>query len=297
MTKRLVWFGLIIALSATACSSGGSPSAKLRIVATTTIVGDIVRAVAGDKADVTVLLAPGVDPHEYQPVPSDVQALAQAKIVFANGAGLEPWLPDLIESAGTTARSLSDGLSLRTVEEDGVTEDDPHVWFDVANAIHFAGQIRDALIAVDAANADVYRANADAYIGQLKELDAWIVAQVGTLPPQNRLLVTNHDTFGYFAARYGFTVLGTVFPAAGAAASPSAQQVSELIQSIQRAGVRAVFTENTLNPDLANTIAQEAGVKVISELYTDALGPADSPAATYIDLMRFDVQTIVEALK
>jgi len=125
----------------------------------------------------------------------------------------------------------------------------------------------------------------------------WITAQIGTLPAEKRLLVTNHDTFGYFAGRYGFDVLGTVFPAAGADASPSPQQVASLIDTIRRAGVKAVFTENTLNPDLAATIAQEAGVKIVSQLYTDALGPPGSPAATYIGLMRYDVQTIVAALK
>lgn len=298
MIRRLVWLGLIGALTATACGVGsGNATGKPRVVATTTIVADIVRNVAGDRADVVALLAPGVDPHEYQPVPSDVQALAQAKVVFANGAGLEPWLPNLIESAGGKAQYLSDGLTLRTLDENGVAGADPHLWFDVTNAIHYAGRARDGLIAVDPENAETYRAHAEAYIVQLKDLDAWIVAQVAALPAENRRLVTNHDTFGYFAARYGFTVVGTIFPAAGAEASPSAQQTVDLIHTIRQAGVKAVFTENSLNPDLANTIAQEAGVKVVSELYTDALGPPDSRAATYIGLMRFDVQTIVDALK
>jgi ABC-type Zn uptake system ZnuABC Zn-binding protein ZnuA len=269
------------------------------VVATTTIIGDIAQHVAGDKIEVVTLLKPGVDPHEYDPVPSDLQAVAGAKVVFANGAGLETWLPKLMASAGSQIKvqNVSAGLPLRTLDEGGVTVDDPHLWFDVQNAIHYTEQIRDELIAIDPSNAEAYRSNADDYIGQLQDLDTWVNQQVNSLSIDQRLLVTNHDTFGYFAQRYSFKVLGTVFPTGGAEASPSAQQIAALVDTIKRSGVKAVFTENTLNPDLANTVAQEAGVKVIDELYTDSLGPAGSPAATYIDLMHFDVQTIVAALK
>jgi ABC-type Zn uptake system ZnuABC Zn-binding protein ZnuA len=300
MFAALARVGLIVALSVSACAGATAPgqSGRLRVVATTTIVGDIVRNVAGDRAEVTVLLAPGVDPHEYEPAPADVRAVSQAAIVFANGAGLEPWLARLMDSSGSSARvlALSDGLALKTLEQEGVVEDDPHVWLDAANAIHFAARARDELIESDPANAAAYRANAGAYAADLQELDAWIQSQVEALPTDARLLVTNHDTFGYFAARYGFTVIGAVFPAGGAQASPSAQDIADLIATIRAAGVKAVFTESTLNADLASTIAQEAGVSVVGVLYTDSLGPPDSPAATYIGLMRHNVQTIVEAL-
>ena len=293
--------GLLVALAVSACANAATPgpSDRLRIVATTTIVGDIVRNVAGAGVEVTVLLAPGVDPHEYEPAPADVRAVSQAAIVLANGAGLEPWLARLMDSSGGSARvlTLSNGLALRTLEGDGVAEDDPHVWLDVANAIHFAERARDGLIESDPANDTVYRANAERYVAELRELDAWIESQVEVLPAEARLLVTNHDTFGYFAARYGFTLVGTVFPAGGAEASPSAQDIAGLIGAIRAAGAKAVFTENTLNADLASVIAQEAGVSVVGTLYTDSLGPPDSPAATYIGLMRHNVQTIVEALK
>jgi len=305
MFKKLFALGAIVALIGTACAPAAGDSAqpgqeqKLRIVATTTIVGDIVRSVAGDAVEVTVLLAPGVDPHEYEPVPGDVRAVSQAALVFLNGAGLEPWLDGLLESAGgeTDLVALSDGLALRALEEDGLVETDPHVWLDVANAIHFAERARDALIAADPSKADTYRGSAEVTIRQLSDLDTWLMAQVDGLPAESRLLVTNHDTFGYFAARYGFTVVGTAFPTGGAQASPSAREIADLIAAIKASGVKAVFTETTLNPDLANTIGQEAGVKVVSGLYTDSLGPADSPAATYIGMMRHDVQAIVEALR
>ena len=300
MNKRLWLIVSLIGIVAAACGST-SPvtSGKLHVVATTTIIGDIARNIAGDKTDVITLLTPGVDPHEYEPVPADLQALSQAKIVFANGGGLEPWLPKIMQSAGSSIKiqTLTDGLTLRALNEGGATVTDPHVWFDVNNAIHFAEQIRDSLITLDPANADAYQTNAKNYIARLTDLDSSIKKQVEAIPPKQRLLVTNHDTFGYFAAQYGFKVVGTVFPAGGAEASPSAQQVVELINSIKASQVKAVFTENTLNPELANTIAQEAGVKVITQLYTDSLGPKDSPASTYIDLLQFDVKTIVEALK
>ena len=297
MIKKVIGIALVVVVLA-ACGASRI-SDKPRVVATTTIIGDITRNVAGDKADVVTLLKPGTDPHEYDPLPADVQALSDAKVVFANGAGLEPWLPKLLQSADPqiTVIDVSDGLKLRTLQESSATVDDPHLWFDVQNAIHYAEQIRDGLIGIDPADADAYRTNAAAYIGQLEDLDNWIVTQVSALPAGKRLLVTNHDTFGYFAARYCFSVLGTVFPASGAEASPSARQIAQLVDAIKSANVKAVFTENTLNPDLANTIAQEANVKVVDELYTDSLGAAGSPAATYIDMLRFDVKTIVEALK
>jgi len=300
MNKRLWLIVSLIGMAAAACGSTGPvTSGKLHVVATTTIIGDIARNIAGDKTDVITLLTPGVDPHEYEPVPADLQALSQAKIVFANGGGLEPWLPKIMQSAGSSIKiqTLTDGLTLRALNEGGATVTDPHVWFDVNNAIHFAEQIRDSLITIDPANADAYQTNAKNYIARLTDLDSSIKKQVEAIPTKQRLLVTNHDTFGYFAAQYGFKVVGTVFPAGGAEASPSAQQVVELINSIKASQVKAVFTENTLNPELANTIAQEAGVKVITQLYTDSLGPKDSPASTYIDLLQFDVKTIVEALK
>ena len=283
----------------TACSGSSLASSRLRVVATTTVIGDIARNIAGDKADVVTLLSPGIDPHEYEPVPSDLQALAQAKIVFANGAGLETWLPKLMQSVGTQVKvqNVSDGLALHTLDDNGVKVTDPHLWFDLANAIHYAEQIRDGLMTIDPANANAYRTNAETYIGKMKDLDTWVIVQINTLPTEKRLLVTNHDTFGYFAARYNFKILGTIFPTGGSEASPSAQQVAELVNTIKASGIKAVFTENTLNPDLANTIANEAGVNVITKLYTDSLGPKDSPAATYIDLMRYDVQTIVDALR
>ncbi len=289
---------VICAFVLVACANTPTASSnKPRIVATTTIISDITRQIAGDQIDVITLLAPGIDPHDYEPVPIDLQVISQAKLILANGAGLEPWLNKITESTVTTDKVVYVSKGLTTHSLPNSTTIDPHLWFDVNNAIHYTEQIRAGLIAIDPANAETYRSNAAGYIAQLKELDTWISDQVNTLPIDKRLLITNHDTFGYFAARYGFTVIGTIFPANGAEASPSAQQIADLVNSIKHSQAKAIFTENTLNPELANTIAQEAGVKIVTKLYTDSLGPNGSPASTYIDMMRYDVQTIVEALK
>jgi ABC-type Zn uptake system ZnuABC Zn-binding protein ZnuA len=310
---KLLRLSLIAAFAAAACASPGSrPAAStgLKVVATTTIVGDVVKAVGGDAIELSVMLPIGADPHSFEATPQDVARVAQADVVFVNGVGLEEFLEPLIENAGGQAQLVSVSENLPPLEFEGEPEHgderaedgdahgvDPHVWFDPANVMIWVDNIQRALSALDTANAGAYAANAAAYKTELEALHIWIKEQVAAIPSERRLLVTNHDVFGYFAARYGFMIVASIFPAGGADASPSAQTASQLVATIKAAGVKAVFSENTLNPDLADTIAREAGVKIVSELYTDSLGPADSPAATYIGLMRFDVQIIVEALK
>jgi ABC-type Zn uptake system ZnuABC Zn-binding protein ZnuA len=170
------------------------------------------------------------------------------------------------------------------------------VWHDVGNAIGMVETIRAALAAADPAHRTEYEANARAYTAQLNELDDWVIAQVATLPPERRKLVTTHDTLGYFAARYGFTVLGSVLPTSTEGASPSAQDVARLVEAVRAAGVPAIFAENVSNNSLINQVANEAGVKVAASLYTDALGPEGSGAETYLGMMRQNVTTIVTAL-
>jgi zinc/manganese transport system substrate-binding protein/manganese/iron transport system substrate-binding protein len=294
MIKKTILLWLLIASIAACTPQNPTVSTKLRIVATTTIIGDLTRNIAGDKLEVVTLLRPGVDPHDYEPTPADLQTLSQARIVFANGAGLEPWLIKIAANAGASDKIVEVSAGL-TLNRSG-NAIDPHLWFDVNNAIHYAEQIRDRLISIDPSNGSVYQTNATNYIAQLSELDAWIITQVNSLSVDQRLLITNHDTFGYFAARYGFKIVGAIFPASGAEATPSAQQIAALVESIKQSHVKAIFTENTLNPELANTIAQETGVQVVTQLYTDSLGPSGSPASTYIDMMRYDVSVIVNSL-
>ena len=176
-------------------------------------------------------------------------------------------------------------------------DEDPHFWLDPNNVIRYVENIRDGLSQADSAGAATYRANAEAYIAQLKELDRWIAEQVKAIPPERRLLVTNHESFGYFADRYGFKIVGTIMPSVSTGASPSAQQLAALINQIKSAKVKAIFLETGTNPQLAKQIAQETGVRVVTDLYTHSLTDAKGPAPTYLAMMRYNVQAIVNALK
>ena len=282
------------------------------MIATFSILGDIVARVGGDRVDVSVLIPSGADAHVFEPTPEDAGKLEDAAVVFENGLGFEPWLDELYEASasnaarivvteGITPRSFGDGETEHDEEEHEEDEEhgefDPHVWHDVQNVITEVEAIRVALGAADPANAGVYDANAAAYTAELQELDASIVSQVATLPEDRRRLVTSHDTFGYFAARYGFEIVGTALGSISTeGGDPSAQDINELIEAIQDAEVPAIFAENVSNPALMETIAEEAGVTLAPALYTDALGEPGSPGETYLGMIRYNVDTIVGSL-
>ena len=283
----------------------------VKAVASFSILGDLVKNVGGEAVAVTTLIDPGVDAHTYDPAPADLVVLAEANVIFENGLGFEPWLDGFFESTqppgtrvvvteGITPREVGQDADEHEEEEDagdGHGQFDPHVWHDVANVIILVGNIRDALVATDPARAELYEANAAAYIAELEALDASIRGQVGTLPPERRKLVTSHDTFGYFADAYGFEVIGTALGSISTeAGDPSARDIAMLITQIEEAGVPAIFAENVANPDLMESIAAEAGVVRAPPLYTDALGPQGSPGDTYVGMMRSNVTTIVDAL-
>jgi ABC-type Zn uptake system ZnuABC Zn-binding protein ZnuA len=276
-------------------------------VATTSVIGDLVHNVGGDAIQLTVLIGPGVDAHTFDPAPSDLVTLENAAVVFENGLGLEPWLDRFWESAqpAGTRVVVSDGIMPLPAgaEEGGASGEseqgafDPHVWHAVPNAIVMVDTIRKALDAADPAHAATYDANAAAYTAELKGLDGWVREQVATLPPERRKLVTSHDTFAYFAKEYGFEILGTALGSISTeVGDPSAQKIVALVDEIDAAGVCAIFTENVSNPDLMDAIADEAGVEVGPPLYTDALGPADSPGGTYVGMIKSNVTSIVTAL-
>lgn len=292
---------------------------KLDVVATTSILADITRNVAGDAANVTALVPIGGDPHTFEPSPRDSQRVAVADVLIENGVDLEKWLEPIIKNSGTTAKpvAVSEGLKLREGEEEHGHETaakkdaqatpataaepehefDPHLWTDVQNVIAYVERIRAGLAAADPANAATYKANADKYTAQLKELDASIVQQTASLPLARRKLVTNHETFGYFAERYGYEIVGSVLESVSTEAQPSARDIARLVDAIKEAGVPAVFTESTTNPALAAQIARDAGVKVVTDLYTDSLGAPGSPGDTYIKMMRHNIEQIVKALQ
>ena len=284
-------------------TASGDP---LSVVASFSILDDLVRQVGGDNVHVSTLIGPGVDAHTYDPAPAELVALSEADVVFEIGLGFEPWLDDFYASAQPPGERvvLSEGITPRdggeTHGDDADQEHsayDPHVWHDVANAIVMTENIRDALAAVNPDNAALYEANAAVFIAELEALDAEIRAQVETLPEERRRLVTSHDTFGYFADAYGFEVVGTALGSLSTeAADPSAQEIVRLVAEIEAAGVPAIFAENVANPDLMAAIAAEAGVALAPPLFTDALGPEGSPGESYVGMMRANVETIVDAL-
>jgi zinc/manganese transport system substrate-binding protein len=320
--------GLATLSSADTGDTPNSASGKqpVKVTATTSIIADLVQNVGGDHVDVYTILAPGTDAHTYSPKPSDVQAVAESQILFRNGLGLETWLDPMIQNAGGSRPIVvvSDGLTPLTdfkaehddeehIDEAGSapdtvkdgeeneerpgTEPDPHMWFDVQRTIGYVENIRDRLKQLDPANAPAYEANADTYIDQLEQLDTEILQWVGTVPPERRKLVTSHDNFGYFAHRYGFEIVGSVLQSFSTEEQPSAQQIVELVEQIKEQQVPAIFTENVSDPRLAEQVADEAGIDVVTNLYTDALGEPGSAGDTYIKMMRFNVQQIVEALR
>ncbi len=278
---------------------------RLRVVATTSIVGDVVKNVAGGDIDLTVLMGPGVDPHSYVPAAGDTRAIYDADVVFANGAGLEADLDTMLQNAGGQAIHihLSDGLDLlplagehdegEDVHDHG--EADPHVWFSVPNVIQWVDRIEYTLSSLDPGNTATYAENAQAYVVELEALDAWILEQVRQIPEANRKLVTNHPAFGYLASRYGLEQVGAVYPISPSA-EPSARDIAALQDTIRQYGVPAVFTESTANPQLAEQVARDTEVKLVS-LYTGALSEAGNGAESYIELMRYDVGAIVGALR
>jgi ABC-type Zn uptake system ZnuABC Zn-binding protein ZnuA len=271
-----------------------APGEKLRVVATTNLVGDVVGRVGGDRIHLTTLMGWGVDPHSYVPSPRDTAAVYDANLLFANGAGLEIFLAEMLANAGGRAVRvyLSSGLQLRTLNGGAP---DPHVWFDAQNVIHWVNTVEQFLGALDPSNAAAYQANAAAYIVELQALDAWIVQQVAMIPQANRKLVIDHPVFGYFSDRYGFEQIGAVYPL-NPSAEPSAQDVAALERTMRQFSVPAVFSESTVSPKLADQVARDTGVKLFL-LYTDSLGGPGTPAATYLDMMHYDVQAIVSALR
>jgi len=271
------------------------------VVATNSIVEDMVARVAGDRADVSALVRADADVHDFEPTPRDVAGVADADLVVQNGLELEPWMDDVLESAGGDASlvSLSDGVrTLPAGEEEAHGEEDPHIWQSVPNAETMVVNARDALIQVDPEGAEIYRANAAGYLDELRDLQREMITTLSEIPPEQRILVTNHDTFGYFALEYDFGVLGDALASVTTTGGdPSAADVAAFVDEIEESGVPAIFPENTTDPALIETLAREAGVTVAPSLYTDSLGPQGSEGDAYVGMMRANAATIADALR
>lgn len=300
---------------------------KLAVVATTTIAADVVSNVGGELIELTGLFPLGSDPHTYEATPSDYQTMANADVILINGLGLEEFLDPTFEQIAedTPIISLSDGIELLEFgqqshehdadhehEEDELDMEeadhddadtghsqtqgyDPHVWFDPNNIVQWVENTVETFSALDPENAAAYRENGNAYIEQLQELDEWIRQETERISSKERELVTDHMAFSYFAARYDFDMIGAVIPAYSTSAQPSAQELAELIDTIQELDVQAIFVGTSANPSLSEQAADETGVKLLP-LYTGSLSGSEGPASTYIDLMHYNVDAVVSGL-
>src|SRR5688572_2904173 len=294
--RRLAQIWVLVlfpALLLASCSGGAAPD----VLTTTTILADVARNVAGDRLTVGSLLPAGTDPHSYQPVPQDATMVDRSKVLVVHGADYETFLQPLLDTSGReeTVIEVSKGVRLLSGIQDEQTMD-PHVWLDPTNVIVYVDNIREGLTQFDPDGEEVYQTNASAYIDQLTELDAWINGQVAQIEPKRRVLVTNHEAIGYFAERYGFTVVGAITPSFSSNAAPSAQQMADLIEQIKLYEAPAIFLDASDNPDLAKQIAAETDVKVVADLHLESLTNG-GPAGTYIDMMRDNVTKIVQALQ
>jgi len=289
-----------------AADSAPPPPPRLKVVATISIIGDWASIVGGNDIELKTMVGPDSDPHEYEPVPSDVIFVSQANLILQNGIALESWLDKLVTSAQSKAMRVvvTDGIEIRHVRAPGEQrpngkddDRDPHAWQSVKNAATMVANIRDALANADPAHAADYKARAEAYIKQLDELDAWVIVQIKSIPPAHRKLVTSHDAFGYFGERYGMDISRSALESVTTeAADPSARQIADVVEQIKASGVPVIFLENIQNRKLIDQIAAEAKVKVGPPLYSDALGKPGTDGETYVKMIRYNVQTLVKAL-
>jgi ABC-type Zn uptake system ZnuABC Zn-binding protein ZnuA len=290
MRTILVLLAAVAAIAVIGCGDGSSSGDGRQAVATTTQVADLVRQVGGDRVSVDGMLRPGGDPHDYEPRPSDVAAVAGADVVFRSGGEVDDWLDDVIDNAGSDAEVVS---LIDSVERIG---DDPHWWQDPRNAVRALDRIRATLSKLDPVGRAVYRRNAERAAGRLRRLDTKIAACVQRVAPAKRKIVTTHDALGYFARRYGIEVVGAVIPSLSTQAQASAGDVERLVEQIRREGVEAVFPESSVNPDIERAIARESGARIGDPLYADSLGPEGSAGETYAGALAADARALVRGM-
>ncbi len=271
---------------------------KPKVVSTSTMITDWAEQVGREEIQLKGILKPGTDPHVYEPVPADTQALETADLILYNGYNLEPGLIKQMNSVGARAKKFAVGEVVKPLDFNykGKIEPDPHVWGNAKNAIAMVNAIRDQLIELSPKDRDKFTKNAAQLTDELQRLDAWIGKQIQTIPENQRKLVTTHDAFQYYSRAYGIPVAGTLI-GISTEEQPSAQTVKRLSESIKKTGVRSIFAETTINPALIKTVAEESGVKIAPrELYSDSIGPPGSEADTYVKMLVANTRSIVEAL-
>ena len=290
----------LVALALCAGTALSLAADKLPVMASFSILGDLVQVVGGDRVAVTTLVAADEDAHVFEPKPADAKNLLLTKLLVTNGLGFEPWAQKLVQSAGYKGQSLvaTQGIKTRTMPDAGVkgkSETDPHAWQDPTNVVIYARNIAAALSKLDPAGSSIYQANSEAYVKALETLDAEAKTAFAFIAPDKRKVITSHDAFGYFGAHYGIRFLAP--QSMSTEAEPSAKEVAKLIRQIQKERIKAVFVENMSNPKLLAQLSKDAGVTVGPALYVDALSKAGSPADSYLKLMRHNAAQLAAGMK
>ncbi|MFL5023505.1 MAG: metal ABC transporter substrate-binding protein [Microvirga sp.] len=293
-----------LALAASSLPAAAQIADKLKVVATFSILGDMVRNVGGERVEVATLVGPNGDAHVYSPTPADGRRLIEAKIVFTNGLKFEGWIDRLVKSSGTGAEKVEAAKGVKPLkgEEEGHRHghdhghggSDPHAWQSIGNAKIYVANIRDALIAADEAGKATYQANAASYLKRLDEVEAEVKGLVAKIPLERRRIITSHDAFGYFEEAYGIDVVAP--QGVSTESEASAKDVARIIQQIKRERIAAVFVENVSDARLMERIAKETGATIGSRVYSDALSEPNGPAGTYIDMMRHNIRAFSAAL-
>jgi zinc/manganese transport system substrate-binding protein len=293
-----------LALAASSLPAVAQPADKLKVVATFTILGDMVRNVGGERVEVATLVGPNGDAHVYSPTPADGRRLTDAKIVFTNGLKFEGWIDRLVKSSGTRAETVEAAKGVKPLKgedeghghghDHGHGGSDPHAWQSIGNAKIYVANIRDALIAADEAGKATYQANAASYLERLDEMEAEVKGLVAKIPPERRRIITSHDAFRYFEEAYGIDFVAP--QGVSTESEASARDVARIIQQIKRETIAAVFVENVSDARLMERIAKETGARIGSRVYSDALSEPNGPAGTYIDMMRHNIRAFSAAL-
>jgi ABC-type Zn uptake system ZnuABC Zn-binding protein ZnuA len=313
MLSRLVLVAMVLASPALVVSCGEDDDGRAagggpRIVATTTQAADLVRNVVGDRAQVTQLMTANVDPHAYELRPRDVEALAGADLVVRSGGDVDDWLEDAVEQAAADApvvtlmdavKPIEGGHDEHAGEEEHADEEegvDPHWWQDPRNALLAVGEIERALAIVDPGDARAYRDQAASYRERIEALDRAVADCWTRIPRRERKLVTTHDALGYYAERYGLEVVGTVIPSRSTRGQASAGELADLVETIRREHVKAVFAESSVNSKVEEAIADDAGATVGRPLWADTLGPEGSGGATYLESIADNTGALVDGV-
>ncbi|CDN46768.1 metal ABC transporter substrate-binding protein [Neorhizobium galegae] len=294
ISRRLLLSAAIPALMA--FSAVPAFADTLKVVASFTVLGDVVSQVGGKHVKVTNLVGPNGDPHEFEPSPADAKNLKAAQVAFVSGEGLEGWMDRLITASGYRGKPIvvSQGVNTRTMDEDGKTVTDPHVWNSPVNVKVWVANIEKALSEADPADASAFKANAEAYLQKLDAMNAYAHSKFDAVPADRRKVLTSHDAFGYFGREYNVSFLAPL--GLSTETEASAADVAKLIEQIKAEGVKTYFLENSNDPRLVKQIAKATAAQPGGELYVESLSDAKGPAPTYEKMFRYNVDQIAAAM-